>query len=113
LSSAVGYQTLIIIQRDNLLENVNRMGKYLRESLRQLQLRHPKITDVRGLGLMDAISVDTLKFRDALVDAAFARGLLLAGCGYKSIRFLPPLNVTRREIDIAMNVLEDALRDLA
>ena len=112
LSSAIGHTVIEIIQRDNLLENATRMGDYFLRQLRGLQLKYPFILDVRGLGLMDAVELDTRERRDRLVQKAFSRGLLLLGCGYKVIRFLPPLDVRKREIDLAMEVLEEALREL-
>ena len=71
------------------------------------------IHDVRGLGLMDAISVETDGLRNRVIQKAFQKGLLLASCGFESIRFLPPLDVTQREIDIALNILEDVFSELA
>jgi 4-aminobutyrate aminotransferase len=49
------------------------------------------------------------RLRDYTVDNAFLRGLLLLGCGTSTIRFAPPLSVTKAEIDEAMEIFEDAL----
>jgi len=49
--------------------------------------------------------------RDRVIRQAFARGLLLLGCGYKIIRFLPPLDVRQREIDMALEILEVSLKE--
>jgi 4-aminobutyrate aminotransferase len=88
------------------------MGNYLLSGLRQLQSRFPVIHEVRGLGLMDAISVETDDLRNRVIRKAFQKGLLVASCGFESIRFLPPLNVTQREIDIALNILEDVFSEV-
>ncbi len=112
ISTAVGYKTIEIIQRENLLENAAKMGDYFLNGLRDLQSRHHLLYDVRGLGLMLAISVATDRTRNRIIQQAFKKGLLILGCGFESIRFLPPLDVTQREIDIALNILDDVLKSL-
>jgi len=111
ISSAVGYQIIQTIQEEDLLKNAEEMGNYLLTGLRQLQSQFSVIHEVRGLGLMDAMSVDTDELRNRVIQKAFQKGLLLASCGFESIRFLPPLNVTQREIDIALNILEDVFSE--
>ncbi len=110
-ASAVGYKTIEIIQKQNLLENADAMGLYLRKQLMELENRYqPLISNVRGLGLMDAVDSQTPETRNKIVSESLNRGLVLIGCGHNSIRFLPPLDVRKREIDIAIGVLEDALK---
>jgi 4-aminobutyrate aminotransferase len=82
-----------------------------------MQSRHPTIGEVRGKGLMigvefvkdKATKEADVKVRDNTVDHAFLRGLLLLGCGMSTIRFAPPLNVTKAEIDEAMEIFEESL----
>jgi 4-aminobutyrate aminotransferase len=50
--------------------------------------------------------------RDALVSAAFTRGLLLLGAGVNSIRFSPPLVLTREQADTAVKIFDEALTDV-
>ncbi len=109
LSSAVGYTLIEIIEREKLVENAARMGNYFLEQLKGLQKKYPFLVDVRGLGLMDAIEIDSRERRDGILRGAMDRGLLLLGAGFKTIRFLPPLDVRRREIDMALEILEKAL----
>lgn len=52
------------------------------------------------------------KERDAVVQAAFERGLLLLGCGQNTIRFCPPLVVTHEQIDTAVGILDEVLSGL-
>jgi len=87
------------------------MGERLLAGLRDLAKRHAFVVDTRGLGLMAAIETDTRARRDRVLQAALARGLVLLGCGVKAIRFLPPLDVAEREIRIALDLLDAALRD--
>jgi len=111
LSSAIGYTIIEVIQRENLLENATRLGNYFLAQLQGLQKKYPCILDVRGIGLMDAVEMESQERRDRVIRQAFARGLLLLGCGYKIIRFLPPLDVRQREIDMALEILEVSLKE--
>jgi len=112
ISTALGYRVIEVIEKEKLLENATKMGNHLLDGLRTLQSTYPFLHDVRGLGLMDAISVETDITRNRIIKRAFQKGLLILGCGFESLRFLPPLNVTQREIDIALNILDDVLKTL-
>ena len=111
LSSAIGYTIIEVIQQENLLENATRMGNYFLQELKGQQKKYPFIQDVRGIGLMDGIEIDSRERRDRITRKAFKHGLLLLGCGYKTIRFLPPLDVRQREIDMALEILEGACKE--
>ena len=111
LASAVGFKTIEIIQREKLLRNAERTGGYFLKRLREL-LRTKHVVDVRGLGLLDAIEFDLKKTRDLVVEHCMKQGLLVIGAGYKSLRFLPPLTVTKREIDVAVDVLARVIRKI-
>ena len=116
ISCAAALATIELIE-NSYLQNAAEMGDYMIEILRQIQVRHPSIGDVRGKGLMIGLEfvkdphtkTPDAKFRDITVDNAFLRGLLLLGCGSSTIRFAPPLNVSRSEIDEAMEIFEEAL----
>ena len=112
LSSAVGYTVIEIIQKENLLDNASRMGNYFLDQLRKLQGKYSFIHDVRGIGLMDAVEIDSRERRDRIIRRALDRGLLLLGCGYKVVRFLPPIDVRKREIDLALDILENVCKEI-
>jgi 4-aminobutyrate aminotransferase len=112
LSSAIGYTIIETIQKENLLDNATRMGNYFLDRLKNLQRHYPFIHDVRGIGLMDAIEIDSRERRDRVIARCFQKGLLLLGCGYEAIRFLPPLDVRQREIDMALEILEKACKEV-
>jgi 4-aminobutyrate aminotransferase len=57
------------------------MGNYFLDQLRSLQRKYPFIHDVTGIGLMDAMEMDSRKRRDRLIRKAFEKGLLLLSCG--------------------------------
>ncbi len=116
ISCAAALATLELVETE-YMQNATEMGEYLMDILQEIHSRHPSMGIVRGKGLM--IGVEFVKnpetrypdekLRDYTVDNAFLRGLLLLGCGKSTIRFAPPLSVTRGEIDQAMEIFEDAL----
>lgn len=113
IATAVGYKTIEIIQKERLLDNATRTGKILREKLEEIQQKHPQhITDVRGIGLMDAFEISDQKKRAKVLYECLRRGLLLAPCGYKTIRVLPPLDVKEREIEMCTNIIADVMKKL-
>jgi len=116
ISCAAALATLRLLE-NGLMDNATTQGTYIMNRLRALMLRHPAIGDVRGRGLM--IGVEIIKdrqskerakhLRDDIVDAAFTEGLLLLGAGPNTIRFIPPLNVSREHVDEALAIFERVL----
>jgi len=109
VSAAVGYKVLEIIERDNLLENATQVGNHLLDGLKSLQRKHSRVHNPRGLGLMVAMSIDGKGMAEKLMEEAFKKGLLVFTCGFESIRFMPPLDLTVREADLALGILDQAL----
>src|SRR5690606_34726329 len=111
VSCAAALATLDLVQRE-YMTNAAARGEQLRVGLSHLVAETSWLANPRGLGLMQAIdcvksdrtSTDVAR-RDALVLAAFHRGLLLLGCGTAGIRFCPPLCVTTDEIATALEIL--------
>ena len=109
--------TTIDLIEEGYMENAAIIGEYTLNALRELQIRHPYIGDVRGKGLM--IGIEFVKdratkepaseLRDEIVDQAFKRGLLLLGCGVSTIRIAPPLCINRDEIDEGLEILEESI----
>ncbi|WP_435361879.1 aminotransferase class III-fold pyridoxal phosphate-dependent enzyme [Haloarchaeobius sp. DFWS5] len=111
LSSMQGAFTLEAIDEYDLLDNATQRGRQARELLRDDAPEHA--VDIRGKGLMLAVEFDTADRRDAVVEAALARGLLTLGCGKKTIRLLPPLDSTEREIEMGVGIFCEAMHDAA
>ena len=109
VSASVAYRVIEIIERDNLLENATRVGGHLLEGLKNLQQKHSRVHNPRGLGLMVAMSIDGNGMADKVMEEAFKRGLLVFTCGFDSFRFMPPLDLTVRETELALDVLDRAL----
>ncbi len=116
VSCVAALETIRLLE-EGLMANATSAGEHLMTQLRELQQRTPLIGDVRGLGLMvgmelvrDRDSKEPAELeRDALVQAAFQRGLLLLGCGQNTVRFCPPLVVTPEQIDVAVEIVEESL----
>ncbi|MBV8075472.1 MAG: aminotransferase class III-fold pyridoxal phosphate-dependent enzyme, partial [Planctomycetaceae bacterium] len=94
--------------------NAERRGRELRAGLESLQSRAPQIHEVRGLGLMIGAEIRSAgepdpALRDRIIDLAFRRGLLLLPCGPSTIRFCPPLCLSRRQVQIGLRLFDDAL----
>ncbi|RKD97293.1 aminotransferase class III-fold pyridoxal phosphate-dependent enzyme [Halopiger aswanensis] len=115
IASMQGALTMDIIHEQNLLANVRERGQQLRAGLEDAidDGDLPGAVDVRGRGLMLAVEFDTKERRDAVLEAAFERGFLTLGCGHKTLRLLPPLDVTEREIDLGLRLLREAAADVA
>ncbi|WP_226480336.1 aminotransferase class III-fold pyridoxal phosphate-dependent enzyme [Natrinema amylolyticum] len=107
LGSMMGAFTLEAIDEYDLLENATRRGEQAKELLRDDA--PDSVADVRGKGLMLAVEFDTPERRSAVVEAALERGLLTLGCGKKTIRLLPPLDSTEREIELGINIFLEAI----
>lgn len=107
LNSLYGAVTIDAIVEENLVQNAAEQGRALQSRLRDLD--KDCIEDIRGLGLMIGVEFDTKQRRDAVVTDAFSRGLLTLGCGHKTLRLLPPLDVRDRELDIAVEILAETI----
>ncbi len=97
---------------DNKLieKNVIEMGKYSAEKLENLKNKFSEITEIRGKGLLLGIKFDENKIlAKDIVAKALENGLLLVGAGNNVVRFFPPFNVTKKEIDEGIEILEKIL----
>jgi len=100
---------LEVIHRDKLVENAARVGKHLLTQLQELEKNEDKVTSARGLGLMCAFDMPTPEERDRVLKRCYKAGMIILGCGPRSIRFRPALTVTTKAIDRAVDILKDAI----
>jgi len=107
LGSTMGALTLAAIEEYDLLDNATERGEQAKRLLRERAPDH--VRDVRGKGLMLAVTFDTADRRDAVVRESLKRGLLTLGCGRRTIRLLPPLDVTPREIELGARIFREAV----
>ncbi len=101
---------LEIIEEENLVQNANEKGLYLDEKLTKLMENNPEIiSNVRGKGLFRAFDMPNADIRSKFQAKAFESGLIILPCGTNSIRFRPPLNITKEEIDRGLDIIEKSL----
>jgi L-lysine 6-transaminase len=108
-----GARYLEIVDEDGLLENAHVMGARLAAGLEALARESGgKLENPRGLGLMLAFDLATPALRDTALERAFANGMLVLGCGERSVRFRPPLNLTAADADTALEIVRKTLKEL-
>lgn len=110
--------TTIDLLQNGLVSNSREVGSYLEAGLNKLKDKYDCIGDVRGLGMMLGVEFVTDKqslkpaaeLRDKIEYACYERGLIILGCGSNSIRWSPPLILTRENVDVALEIFEDAIK---
>ena len=120
VACAAALETIRLLN-EQLIRNAAVVGERLKAGLTALVDKHPLIGDVRGRGLM--VGVELVKdrttkerapeVRNAVVNAAFRRGLLILGAGRNTVRFCPPLVLTAAEADTAVRLFDEALTEVA
>jgi len=109
LAAAAGCAVFEIIRDENLLENANQMGTYLRRQLLELKQETPLIAEVRGVGLM--IGADLAQNGADLAAKCLDKGLHI-NCTHETVlRIMPPLNITREQLDEGLAILRDAMNE--
>jgi len=99
-----------VIKKDNLVENAKDRGNYLLRRLYEIQVQLPQlVNNARGLGLMCSFDMPSAEQRDEFRTICEKEKLLILGCGEKSIRFRPPLNITDDELEEGLQVIEKVL----
>uniref|UniRef100_A0A3B4YUQ6 4-aminobutyrate aminotransferase n=1 Tax=Stegastes partitus TaxID=144197 RepID=A0A3B4YUQ6_9TELE len=106
-------EVLNVIRRENLLEEVTRSGKALLHGLYELQAQYPGILSAaRGQGTFCAIDICDDATRDRILVKARDKGVLLGGCGDRSIRFRPALVFKEYHVHLFLNIFNDVLANL-
>jgi L-lysine 6-transaminase len=101
---------LRIIQEENLVENAKVVGEHLLKRLKEIQNDFSNlISNARGLGLMCSFDLPSAEKRNKFKETCLKEKLIILGCGERSMRFRPPLNITKDEIDEGLNVIRKVL----
>jgi 4-aminobutyrate aminotransferase len=120
LCCAAALVTIDLVEKE-YMRNAATMGAYLRDKMMALAERYPMIGDIRGKGLMIGAEFvkdrhtrePARKFVAKLIHEAFYNGLLLLPCGVSTIRFMPPLMITKDLADEAIEILDLSIATIA
>ncbi len=110
LTTAAGSAAAKVIVDEDIPALANETGAYFQGKLNALAEKHDFITDVRGMGLLIAVEMSK-EIASATVTASLPEGLLMNAVRPNMIRFMPPLNVTRDEVDEAVAILDKVLEE--
>jgi 4-aminobutyrate aminotransferase len=113
---AAALKTIELLE-GGLVANSAEVGAYLKAGLERLKRKHECIGDVRGYGMMIGVEFveDRASFaaapelRDRVEVACFERGLIILGAGANTIRWSPPLTLTRENVDVALEIFDEAI----
>ena len=100
---------LEVIEQENLLENVNVQGAFLKSELHKLEEKYENVTNVRGMGLFLAFDLPSDEARNEFIKKAFEKKLIILPCGTQSVRFRPHLNVRREDLEKAIEIIDSIL----
>ncbi|MBI5399443.1 aminotransferase class III-fold pyridoxal phosphate-dependent enzyme [Candidatus Saganbacteria bacterium] len=108
---AASLATIEVIKKANLVSKAKQLGFYLIKKLHQLQQQFPAIKDVRGLGLMIGVDFQDSAMVKRIVNYCLAHGLVIIPTGAEGtvVRFIPPLIVTKEQINQALKIFTAAL----
>ena len=120
IACAASLEVIKTINKERILSNVTKVGEHIIKVCKELMEKYKIIGDVRGKGLMIGLElVDELKSKKPAVENCkkvlfncLKRGLLLLRCGMSTIRLIPPLNIDIETGNVALNIIEDVLKEL-
>ena len=103
---------LEVIQEEKLVENAAEAGAYLLKGIEKIEKENSElISNSRGRGLMIAFDLPDSIMRGQLLGALYNNGVAALGCGDHSVRFRPPLNTSKAEADMALEILTKSLKE--
>ena len=111
LACATAHATVNFIIEDDIPNNVKEVGAYLISELDKLKAKFAFIVDVRGRGLLIAVQFDS-DLSDQVLHACLRHGLMLNPLKPNAVRFIPPLNITRKDVNEAIEILDTVLSEI-
>lgn len=99
-----------VMIEENLVDNARLRGLYLLKRLNEIQQKYSNlVSQPRGLGLMCSFDLPDTNLRNKFREVCENERLLILGCGERTIRFRPPLNITDAELEEGLQVIEKVL----
>lgn len=111
IAMAAAKAVLENVFQDEFLEDVTKKGQYLQDELKRKVAHLPVVDYIRGKGLM--IGIVCNGDVSSIINLLISKGLLVLGAGESVIRLLPPLTVSKEEMNEAVTILESVLRDVS
>jgi acetylornithine/succinyldiaminopimelate/putrescine aminotransferase len=109
LAMAAALATLGTILNGGILENVKRVGEYFFRQLQELKSKYSVIKEVRGRGLILGVELN-IEGAD-IVKECMDKGVLINCTGGNVLRFVPPLVITEKDVDVVVNILEEVIKN--
>ena len=97
---------LEVIEEDNLVNHALETGNYLQKKLSEVAQQHEHFSNPRGEGLFCAIDLPNAHARNAVIKECMHNQLMILGCGTHTIRFRPPLNITKEQLDEGLEIIK-------
>lgn len=107
LAAAAVEKVLDLFEKNHIIEHVREVSPYLEQELEKLAAKYDCILERRGVGLMQGLVFDR-PVAD-IINRAVEKGLILINAGPNIIRFVPPLIITKENIDEMVTILEDCI----
>jgi acetylornithine/N-succinyldiaminopimelate aminotransferase len=111
LACAVAIAFLRTLEREKLVDHTRKMGDYLRQQLLDLQERHSVITDVRVMGLMVGVELNSGELAKTVVKKMMERGVIINRTHETVLRFLPPYIIGKLHVDEVIEKLDSVLEE--
>jgi acetylornithine/N-succinyldiaminopimelate aminotransferase len=109
LACAVALQLVAVMQKEKMLSHVQKIGGYLIEQLRKLQKKYPAIREVRGMGLMVGVEMESADLAREVFQQMLMRGTIVNRTDETVIRLLPPFIIKKQHVDTAIRQFEQVL----
>ena len=116
IACRAGLATLQILQEQDLMSHAKEIGDFIQNRFREAQRDLPMIGDVRGKGLMVGVELinpdgsPAAEIIKAVIKEMGSKGIVLTKCGASSLRFAPPLIITRDQAQQGVEIILDVLR---
>lgn len=111
LASAVSLAVLNELVDGGIIDKVEEKGSYLIAKLQEIKAKYGVIKEVKGMGLLLGISLEVSP-KDFMTEC-FNKGLLAVSAGADVVRLLPPLNVSKEDMDSALTILEEVIKNFS
>jgi acetylornithine aminotransferase/acetylornithine/N-succinyldiaminopimelate aminotransferase len=113
LACAVAIAVIDAIEQEGLLANIRETGAYFKSQLHDLAAKHESVVDVRGMGLMLAMEMNSADLAKKIVAKMLERRILINRTSETVLRFLPPFIMGKEHVDLAVSALNEILNEEA